>query len=90
MRPYSVRQRLVRHRKSWSSSSLDGCLKENTWQPETAIRNCRDETGAVRGGYGQMPRISVARMIRSIAMISATVQKSGTGSGSPVTASSGF
>ena len=33
MRPRSGRHFDVRHRKSWSSSSADGALKEKTWQP---------------------------------------------------------
>ena len=33
MRPRSGRHFCVRHRKSWSSSSADGALKEYTWQP---------------------------------------------------------
>src|SRR5437764_13999158 len=33
MRPRSGRQRVVRQRKSWRSSSADGALNENTWQP---------------------------------------------------------
>ena len=33
MRPRSGSARMQRHRKSWSSSSLDGALNEWTWQP---------------------------------------------------------
>ena len=33
MRPRSGSDFEVRHRKSWSSSSLTGALKANTWQP---------------------------------------------------------
>ena len=33
MRPRSGSSRVVRHRKSWSSSSALGCLKLKTWQP---------------------------------------------------------
>ena len=33
IRPRSGRFFVVRHMKSWSSSSFDGALNENTWQP---------------------------------------------------------
>ncbi len=33
IRPRSGRALLMRHRKSWSSSSLEGCRKETTWTP---------------------------------------------------------
>ena len=33
IRPRSGAARWVRQRKSWSSSSVDGCLNDVTWQP---------------------------------------------------------
>src|SRR5262245_40747694 len=33
IRPRSGRALAYRHRKSWSRSSVEGCLNENTWQP---------------------------------------------------------
>ena len=55
MRPRSGSAFDVRHMKSWSSSSAEGCLKLKTWKPASSD----DFTEAVRGAYGYYVTVPV-------------------------------